>query len=56
MSMLTQLDDYHHLLMAISEQDIPRLWQIINIALRNGASVWEIVNKLKDTLEGAYRL
>ncbi|KAG1784491.1 uncharacterized protein HD556DRAFT_1451724 [Suillus plorans] len=54
MSMLTQLDDYHHLLMAISEQDIPRLQQIINIALHNGASVREIVNKLEDAIEGAY--
>jgi len=52
--MLTQLDNYHRLLMAISEQDIPWLWQIINVALRNGASVREIVNKLKDALEGAY--
>ncbi|KAG1837324.1 hypothetical protein DFJ58DRAFT_148198 [Suillus subalutaceus] len=55
MSMLTQLDDYHHLLMATSEQDVPRLRQIINVALRNGASVREIVNKLEDALEGAYR-
>ncbi|KAG1782210.1 hypothetical protein EV702DRAFT_1240022 [Suillus placidus] len=55
MSMLTQLDDYHRLLMAISEQDIPRLWQIINVAMHNGASVQEIVNKLEDALEGAYR-
>ncbi|KAG1725128.1 hypothetical protein EDB19DRAFT_1897825 [Suillus lakei] len=41
--------------MAISEQDIPRLRQIINVALRNGAGVQEIVNKLKDALEGVYR-
>ncbi|KAG1718200.1 hypothetical protein EDD22DRAFT_855598 [Suillus occidentalis] len=51
MTSLTQLDDYHHLLMAISEQDIPRLRQIINVALHNGASVREIVNKLEDALE-----
>ncbi|KAG1738230.1 hypothetical protein EDB19DRAFT_1983776 [Suillus lakei] len=55
MSTLTQLDDYSRLLMAISEQDIPWLQQIINIALRNGAGVWEIVNKLEDALEGVYR-
>jgi len=54
MSMLAQLDDYHRLLMAISEQDIPQLQQIINVALCNGASVWEIVNKLEDALKGAY--
>lgn len=54
MTSLTQLDNYHQLLMAISEQDIPRLRQIINVALHNGASVREIVNKLEDALEGAY--
>ncbi|KAG0699780.1 hypothetical protein DFH29DRAFT_1001713 [Suillus ampliporus] len=52
---LSQLDDYHHLLMAISENDIPRLQQIITVALGNGASVREIVNKLEDALEGVYR-
>ncbi|KAG0701489.1 hypothetical protein DFH29DRAFT_982714 [Suillus ampliporus] len=40
--------------MAISEKDIPRIHQIIDIALRHGSSVWEIVNKLEDALEGAY--
>jgi hypothetical protein len=53
-STLTQLDDYHRLLMAVSENDIPRLQQIINVALRHGTSVREIVNKLEDALEGAY--
>ncbi|KAG1877634.1 hypothetical protein DFJ58DRAFT_720422 [Suillus subalutaceus] len=54
-SALTRLDDYHRLLMAISEHDIPRLQQIIHVALGNGASVREIINKLEDALEGAYR-
>lgn len=54
MSALTQLDDYNRLLMAISERDIPRLQQIINVALRNGASIRQIVNKLEDALEGVY--
>ncbi|KAG1894264.1 uncharacterized protein F5891DRAFT_1195401 [Suillus fuscotomentosus] len=34
-SALTRLDDYHRLLMAISEYDIPCLQQIINVALDN---------------------
>ncbi|KIK33635.1 hypothetical protein CY34DRAFT_49850, partial [Suillus luteus UH-Slu-Lm8-n1] len=55
MHALTQLDDYQRLVMAISEKDIPRLQQIVNVALRNGASIREIVNKLEDALEGAYR-
>ncbi|KAG2742207.1 hypothetical protein P692DRAFT_201659687, partial [Suillus brevipes Sb2] len=41
--------------MAISENDIPRIHQVINIALRNGASIKEVVNKLEDALEGVYR-
>ncbi|KAG2339927.1 hypothetical protein BDR05DRAFT_977596 [Suillus weaverae] len=44
---LTQLDDYNHLLMAISHNNIPHIHQIINVALRNGAS-------LEDALEGVY--
>ncbi|KIK36882.1 hypothetical protein CY34DRAFT_26209 [Suillus luteus UH-Slu-Lm8-n1] len=40
--------------MAISEKDIPRIHQIIDVALRHGSSVREIVNKLEDALEGAY--
>ncbi|KAG2352294.1 hypothetical protein BDR07DRAFT_1314420 [Suillus spraguei] len=43
-SALTRLDDYHRLLMAISEHDISRLQQIIHVALGNGASV-----RCKDT-------
>ncbi|KAG1796095.1 hypothetical protein EV424DRAFT_1334292, partial [Suillus variegatus] len=34
--------------------DIPRLQQIINVALCNGASVRQVVNKLEDALEGVY--
>lgn len=52
---LTQLDDFNRLLMAISHNDIPRIHQIVNVALRNGASVREVVNKLEDALEGVYR-
>ncbi|KAG2336359.1 hypothetical protein BDR05DRAFT_896821, partial [Suillus weaverae] len=55
MTSLTQLDDYSCLLMAISEHDIPRLQQVIKIALDNGASIREVVNKLEDALEGVYR-
>ncbi|KAG1738939.1 hypothetical protein EDD22DRAFT_787131 [Suillus occidentalis] len=51
---LTQLNNYSHLLMAISEKDISCIHQIIDVALYHGSSVWEIVNKLRDMLEGAY--
>ncbi|KIK35669.1 hypothetical protein CY34DRAFT_95705, partial [Suillus luteus UH-Slu-Lm8-n1] len=52
---LTQLDNHHRLLMAVSENNIPRLQQIITVALRHGTSVRQIVNKLEDALEGVYR-
>ncbi|KAG2125172.1 hypothetical protein DEU56DRAFT_873149 [Suillus clintonianus] len=35
-------------------KDIPRLQQIVNVALCNGASIREIVNKLEDAHEDAY--
>ncbi|KAG1861685.1 hypothetical protein F4604DRAFT_1929762 [Suillus subluteus] len=34
--------------------NIPRLQQIVNIALRNGASIHAVINKLEDALEGVY--
>lgn len=40
--------------MAVSEHNIPRLQQIINIALCHGTSIREIVNKLEDAIEGVY--
>ncbi|KAG1893164.1 uncharacterized protein F5891DRAFT_1131378 [Suillus fuscotomentosus] len=54
MRLLTQLDDYNRLLMAISKKDIPRIHQIVDVALHHGSSVQEVVNKLEDALEGAY--
>jgi hypothetical protein len=41
--------------MAVSKQDIPCLQQIINVALCNGASVHQVVNKLEDALEAMMR-
>lgn len=55
MTSLTQLDDYSRLLMVISENDVPHLQQVIKIAIDNGASVQEVVNKLEDAIEGVYR-
>lgn len=40
--------------MAVSENNILRLQQIINVALRHGTSIHEIVNKLEDALKGVY--
>ncbi|KAG2035575.1 hypothetical protein BDR03DRAFT_1012434 [Suillus americanus] len=54
MMSLTQLDNYSCLLMAISENDVPCLQQVIKIAMDNGASIHEVVNKLEGAIEGAY--
>jgi hypothetical protein len=54
MRSLTQLDNYYCLLMAISENDIPHLQQIISVALRSSTSIHEVVNKLEDAIEGIY--
>ncbi|KAG2106084.1 hypothetical protein BD769DRAFT_1675966 [Suillus cothurnatus] len=54
MSSLTQLNGYHCLLMVISQNDVPCLQQIIHVALSNGSSVCEVVNKIKDAIEGVY--
>ncbi|KAG1731439.1 hypothetical protein EDD22DRAFT_982574 [Suillus occidentalis] len=37
--------------MVVSENNIPRLQQIITVALRHGTSIRQIVNKLEDALE-----
>jgi hypothetical protein len=55
MTSLTQLDNYSCLLMVISKNDVPRLHKVIKIAMDNGASVWEVINKLEDAIEGVYR-
>ncbi|KAG2343779.1 hypothetical protein BDR05DRAFT_975796 [Suillus weaverae] len=40
--------------MAICKNDVPHLQQIIKITLDNGASVYKVINKLEDTIEGVY--
>lgn len=55
MTALTQLDNYNHLLMAIFDNNILCLQQIIKIALGNGVTICKVMNKLEDTMEGAYR-
>lgn len=54
-SSLTQLDDYHPLLMAISQNNIPHLQQIIKVVIGNGTRIHEVVNKIEDAIEGTYR-
>ncbi|KAG1882133.1 hypothetical protein F4604DRAFT_1921847 [Suillus subluteus] len=51
---LTQLDDYKSLIMALSEHDIPHLQHILTVALKRGSSIWQIINTLEDSLTDAY--
>ncbi|KAG2053525.1 hypothetical protein BDR06DRAFT_886048, partial [Suillus hirtellus] len=53
---LTQLDDYKSLIMALSEHDISHLQYILTVALKRGSSIQQIINTLEDSLAGAYCL
>ncbi|KAK7012371.1 hypothetical protein R3P38DRAFT_3019043 [Favolaschia claudopus] len=47
-----KMDDFERLLVAIAENDVPRIHTIIETALRNGASIRTITNKIYDAFEG----
>ncbi|KAJ7688591.1 hypothetical protein B0H17DRAFT_897303, partial [Mycena rosella] len=49
-----KMDDYERLLMAIATKDVPRIHAIIKTALRNGASIRTITNKIYDAFEGLH--
>ncbi|KAG2126019.1 hypothetical protein DEU56DRAFT_916170 [Suillus clintonianus] len=51
---LTRLDDYKALIMALSEHDVPRLQYILTVALKRGASIRQIINTLEDAIAGTY--
>ncbi|KAG1863130.1 hypothetical protein F4604DRAFT_2030060 [Suillus subluteus] len=51
---LTQLDDYKSLIMALLENNIPHLQHILTVALKRGSSIRQIINTLEDSLAGAY--
>ncbi|KAJ6456289.1 hypothetical protein C8R47DRAFT_996339 [Mycena vitilis] len=49
-----KMDDFERLLLAIATHDVPRIHAIIETALRNGASIRAIVNKIYDAFEGLH--
>ncbi|KAK6992977.1 hypothetical protein R3P38DRAFT_3078646 [Favolaschia claudopus] len=51
-SFARKLDDFDRLLVAIAENDIPRIHAIIETARRNGASVRTMVNFLTEAVDG----
>ncbi|KIJ59298.1 hypothetical protein HYDPIDRAFT_60297, partial [Hydnomerulius pinastri MD-312] len=53
--MLSQLEDHSSLVMAMSQADIPWLRQMLQTALKNGASVCAILRMIEDALERGYK-
>jgi hypothetical protein len=49
------MDDYDRLIMAIATNDVPRIHAIIETAMRNGASVRSMANRIIDAFEGLHR-
>ncbi|KAI9454602.1 hypothetical protein HD554DRAFT_1993556, partial [Boletus coccyginus] len=52
--LLSMLDDNSALIMALSQQDVPYLHQLLSTSLRNGASIKTILCTLEDALENGY--
>ncbi|KAG0692593.1 hypothetical protein DFH29DRAFT_882269 [Suillus ampliporus] len=49
---LTRLDDYKSLIIALSENDVPHMQYILAVVLKQGASIRQIINTLKDAIAG----
>ncbi|KIK37640.1 hypothetical protein CY34DRAFT_15586 [Suillus luteus UH-Slu-Lm8-n1] len=51
---LTRLDEYKSLIMAMSENDVPRIQHILAVTLKRGSSICQIINTLEDAIAGTY--
>ncbi|KAG2129460.1 hypothetical protein DEU56DRAFT_915173 [Suillus clintonianus] len=49
--LLSQLEDHTSLVMALSQCDVPWLWNLLQMALKNGASVHTILHLIEDAIE-----
>ncbi|KAJ7429781.1 hypothetical protein B0H11DRAFT_2257746 [Mycena galericulata] len=49
-----KMDDFERLIMAIANNDVPRIHAIIETAMRNGASVRTMANRIYDAFEGLH--
>ena len=52
--LLSKLDDHKRLVMAVAENEVPRIHQLLRQALKEGAGVSKILAKLEDGLCGVY--
>ncbi|KAG0697506.1 hypothetical protein DFH29DRAFT_811628 [Suillus ampliporus] len=53
---LTRLDDYKSLIIALSENDVPHMQYILAVVLKQGASIRQIINTLEDAIAGTCHL
>lgn len=53
--LLSELEDHSSLVMALSQSDIPWLRNLLQTALKNGASIRTILRAIEDALERGYR-
>ncbi|KAG2338518.1 hypothetical protein BDR05DRAFT_951816, partial [Suillus weaverae] len=51
---LTRLDDYKSLIIALSENDVPRIQHILTVTLKRGSSIQQVINTLEDAITGTY--
>ncbi|EIW77098.1 hypothetical protein CONPUDRAFT_129281 [Coniophora puteana RWD-64-598 SS2] len=51
---LTRLDAFNALVMALAEEDVPRLQQLIATAVRHGDSVRTIINRIEEAVTRVY--
>ncbi|KAG2758116.1 hypothetical protein P692DRAFT_20813650 [Suillus brevipes Sb2] len=51
---LTRLDDYKSLIMALSENDVPRKQHILTVILKRGSLIHQIINTLEDAIASTY--
>ncbi|KAG1741482.1 uncharacterized protein EDB91DRAFT_1248037 [Suillus paluster] len=49
--LLSELEDHTSLVMALAQSDVPWLWNLLQMALRNGASISAILRKIEEALE-----
>lgn len=50
----TKLNDYKRILILLSENNIPSLWRLLSVALRNNAGTGPIIERLKKAINGVY--
>ena len=53
-NLLKSLNIYKKLVLSLSQNDVPRLYQLLSTALKNGRSINYIVDKVSQAVDGVY--